>query len=255
MGRVDRASPRDPPLPHKNATTPPRLVERGSPIHAHEDPDDDLLLFPADPASATEPTPTAPAGDACRTATYIAALAQAKQALNDEHTTLPELTRSLQQQQDLLVELQNSAQRSRSASGFTKKPRQNEKAQPKDRKRPAPELLKEKHDTAELFARLFFKHTASAPLKVPPSAAAVRTRALVTLDVKTPFPSPDRRRQRADLVRQIGNRIQCYHQGWPRIYPRGIECIITTGQSANPRTSRISKSYSAVLVLSIMTHH
>lgn len=102
--------------------------------------------------------------------------------------------------------------------------------------------------------RLFFKHTASAPLKVPPSAAAVRTRALVTLDVKTPFPSPDRRRQRADLVRQIGNRIQCYHQGWPRIYPRGIECIITAGQSANPRTSRISKSYSAVLVLSIMTH-
>lgn len=154
MGRVDRALPRDPPLPHKNATTPPRLVERGSPIHAHEDPDDDLLLFPADPASATGQTPTAPAGDACWTATYIAALAQAEQALNDEHTTLAELTRSLQQQQDLLVELQKSAQKSRSASGFTKKPRQNAKAQPKDRKRPAPELLKEKHDTAELFARL-----------------------------------------------------------------------------------------------------
>lgn len=133
---------------------PPPPARRASPVHAHEDPDDDLLLFPADPASATGPTPTAPAGDACWTATYKAALAQAEQALNDEHTTVAELTRSPQQQQDLLVEMQKSAQGSRSASGSTKKPRQNKKAQPKDRKQPAPEPLKEKHDTAELFARL-----------------------------------------------------------------------------------------------------
>lgn len=73
--------------------------------HAKEDPDIDPLVFPADRASEAWLTAAAIAGDAGRTATYDAALGQAEQALYDEHTTVADLTRRLQLQKDLLLDL------------------------------------------------------------------------------------------------------------------------------------------------------
>ena len=95
-----------------------------------EDPDDDPLLFPADPASAARPTPDATANDAGRIAAYEAAHTKVEQALLDEQTTVAELNRRLQQQQDMILQLQQSSSVYKSASG-SKKPRADKKVKPK----------------------------------------------------------------------------------------------------------------------------
>lgn len=120
---------------------------------ANEDPDDDPMFFPSDPASAAAPTPAATAEDVGRAAAHDAALAKAERALSDEQTTVAELTRRLQQQQDMLLELQKSAPGSRSVSG-SKKPRADKKDKPKNPKKPTPKPVKKEQDPAELLAGL-----------------------------------------------------------------------------------------------------
>lgn len=135
-------------------TVDPPPVLLPDPRQADEDPFDDPLLFPADTASATLPTPAATAGDAGRIAAYEAAHARVEQALLDEQTNVAEMSRRLQQQQDLILQLQQSSSIYKSASGSKKKSRADKKDKTKSRKEPTPSPVKKQQDKAELLAGL-----------------------------------------------------------------------------------------------------
>lgn len=162
--------------------------------------DDDSSASTTDRASAAQPTPPASAADVGRDAAIKRVLDEAENALSDQQTTVAELTRRLQRQQDVIAQLQRPMTATRSDSG-SKDPsssRSKKKDKQKVRKEPIPEMRR----SSSPASRLSFKCTASSLLGIPPSMAAASPRALVAGVATRPRSDVGLRRLRAHHLRR-----------------------------------------------------